>query len=458
MASICVICPRSWRPVGLHFKKILPRSTVVATSTRLQQRCGYSTATPQTDETAGLLSGVRILDFTRVLAGPFCTQILADYGADVIKVEQPVTGDGTRAWKGSGEAANWTSDIGPMSYFFASLNRNKRSITLDLKHKDGKKAIERLVQDGNIDVMIENFVPGTADRLGLGYEHLSKLNPRLIYASLSGYGSTGPYSKRAGYDAIAAAEAGFMQVTGHPGAPPIRAGLGMLDMSTGLYTHGAIASALYKREKTGRGQFISSSLFETQISMLISVGVNWLNRGIEGQRHGAAHPSAVPYNAWRCKNDIWMVVAANSEQQYQILCKRIGRPELIEDERFQTNALRVDHRADMEDILTEVFLTKTSDEWLEVFDGSGLAHGPVNTIERAFGHPQISPRDMILPLEWNALASGKWDAIGPAVKFSESKASVRRMPPLLGEHTDEVLEGVGYSSDEIGRLRKDGVL
>ena len=423
-----------------------------------KRRRSYSTAPISTEETSGLLSGVRILDFTRVLAGPFCTQILADYGADVIKVEQPITGDGTRAWKGSGEAASWKPDLGPMSYFFASLNRNKRSITLDLKNAAAKKAVERLVEKGDVDVVIENFVPGTADRLGIGYEQLSKLNPRLIYASLSGYGSTGPYAKRAGYDAIAAAEAGFMQVTGHPGAPPIRAGLGMLDMSTGLYTHGAIMGALYNREKTGRGQFISSSLFETQISMLISVGVNWLNRGIEGQRHGAAHPSAVPYNAWRCKNDIWMVVAANSEQQYQILCKRIGRPELIEDERFKTNALRVDHRSEMEEILTEVFLTKSSDKWLEVFDGSGLAHGPVNTIERAFGHPQVQPRDMILPLEWSALASGEWKAVGPAVKFSESTTSVRRMPPTLGEHTEEVLQSGGYSFEEIEKMRREGVI
>ena len=302
------------------------------------RRKNYSTASSAPTPN-GPLSGVRILDFTRVLAGPFCTQILADYGADVIKVEEPGKGDGTRAWKGKGEAELWKPDIGPMSFFFAAINRNKKSITLDLKKAEAKDAVYRLIEKGGIDVVIENFIPGTADRLGIGYDHLSKLNPRLIYASLSGYGSGGPYGNRAGYDAIAAAEAGFMQVTGHPGAPPIRAGLGMTDMATGLYTHGAIMGALYRREKTGRGQYISASLFESQISMLINVGVNWLNRGIEGQRHGAAHPSAVPYNAWRCKNDIWMVVAANSEPQYQKLCHLIDRPELIDDDRFKTNAI-----------------------------------------------------------------------------------------------------------------------
>lgn len=232
----------------------------------------------------------------------------------------------------------------------------------------------------------------------------------------------------------------------------------MTDMSTGLYTHGAIMGALYSREKTGRGQYISASLFETQVSMLISVGVSWLNRGVEGQRHGAAHPSAVPYNAWNCKNDIYIVIAANSDQQYRILCERIKRPELIDDKRFKTNALRVQHRTEIDQILADILATKSSDEWLQIFDGSGLAHGPVNTIERAFEHPQVAGRDMILPLEWDAQASGEWKAIGPAVKFSDTPASVRRMPPRLGEHTEEVLGDVGYSADKIDEMRQAGAI
>ena len=375
----------------------------------------------------------------------------------MIKVEQPKKGDETRNWKGKGEAESWQEGIGPISYFFSAINRNKRSITLDLKHPKGKDAVHRLIEKGDIDIVMENFVPGAADRLGIGYKDLSKLDPRLIYTSLSGYGSDGPYAKRAGYDAIAAAEAGFMQVTGHPDAAPIRAGLGMTDMSTGLYAHGAIMAALYSREKTGKGQYISTSLFETQISMLISVGVNWLNRGIEGQRYGAAHPSAVPYNAWQCKDGMWIVIAANSEQQYQILCKRMQRPELIEDDRFKTNALRIENRVTMDKTIADVIASKSLDEWMNVFDGSGLAHGPVNTIERAFEHPQIAARDMIQPLQWDAQASGEWRAIGPAVKFSETKATIRRQPPKLGEHTDEVLMDAGYSIDDVDALRKSGV-
>ena len=444
---LSLVCCRTG--VGLSVRSPSFR-TATLYSVHPQQSIGRkSTVSPS----SGPLQGVRILDFTRVLAGPFCTQILSDYGADVIKVEEPKKGDGTRAWQGKGESELWKPGTGPMSFFFAAINRGKRSIVLDLKKPEGKKAVHQLIEQGGIDVVIENFVPGTADRLGIGYEDLSKLNKRLIYASLSGYGSGGPYAKRAGYDAIAAAEAGFMQVTGHPGAPPVRAGLGMTDMATGLYTHGAITSALYSREKTGRGQYISASLFESQISMLINVGVNWLNRGIEGQRHGAAHPSAVPYNAWRCSNDIYMVVAANSEQQYQILCKKIGRPELIEDERFKTNALRVQNRTEIDQILADVFETKTSDKWLDLFDGSGLAHGPVNTIERAFQHPQIEGRNMVLPLKWDALESGQWKGIGPAVKFSETKAAIRRMPPKLGEHTEEVLHEAGYNVDDIEKVR-----
>ncbi len=421
-------------------------------------KTGRQYSTQQSQASKGLLDGVRILDFTRILAGPFCTQILADYGADVIKVEQPGKGDETRAWKGKGEAEMWQPDTGPMSFFFAALNRNKRSITLDLKKPEGKEAVHRLVESGEIDVVLENFVPGAADRLGIAYDDLSTLNSRLIYASLSGYGSSGPYANRPGYDAIAAAEAGFMQVTGHPDTPPIRAGLGMTDMSTGLYMHGAIMGALYNREKTGKGQYISASLFETQISMLIGIGVNWLNRSVEGQKYGAAHPSAVPYNAWQCKDGMWIVIAANSEQQYKILCRRMEREELIEDERFKTNALRVENRQAMDKAVAETISTKTLDEWLEVFNGSGLAHGPVNTIQRAFEHPQIDAREMIRNLQWNAQTDGQWKAIGPAIKFSDTKASIRRQPPRLGEHTEEVLQAAGYGSDDIDSMRSKGVL
>ncbi|KAK4539412.1 hypothetical protein LTR36_010975 [Oleoguttula mirabilis] len=416
----------------------------------------YNSSSPSSPLRDGPLKGIRVLDFSRILAGPFCTQILADYGADVIKVEVPGQGDETRSWQGKGEAAAWKDGTGPISFYFAAINRNKRSLTLDLKKPEALEVVRQLVKES--DVVVENFVPGGADRLGIGYAELSKLNPRLIYASISGYGSDGPYAKRAGYDAIAAAEGGLMHITGHPDGGPVRPGLGMTDMSTGLYTHGAIMAALYSREKTGRGQNISASLFETQISLLINIGANWLNMGRDGQRFGAAHPSIVPYNTWRCEDGIWLTLGANNDRQFKTLCQRIGRTELLDDHRFETNALRVEHRPVMDEILDSVFAAKTSKEWLQVLDGSGLAHGPVNSIQKAFEHPQTVAREMVQPMQWDAVASGEWKGIGVPVKFSETKGSVRERPPTLGEHTENVLSEAGYSVDDIRRLRDCGAV
>lgn len=415
----------------------------------------YSTS-PPSPVPDGPLKGIRVLDFGRILAGPFCSQILADYGADVIKVEQPGLGDETRSWQGKGEASAWKDGVGPISFYFAAINRNKRSLTLDLKKPEALEVVRKLVKE--TDVVIENFVPGGADRLGVGYNALSEINPKLVYASISGYGSDGPYAKRAGYDAIAAAEGGLMHITGHPNGGPVRPGLGMTDMSTGLYAHGAIMAALYNREKTGRGQHISASLFETQLSLLTNIAANWLNMGRDGQRYGAAHPSIVPYNTWRCKDDIWLALAANNDRQFKTLCQLINRADLLEDDRFKTNTLRVEHRPAMDELLDAIFASKTSGEWLRVLDDSGLAHGPVNTIQKAFEHPQAVAREMIQPLQWDAVASGKWTGVGVPVKFSETKGAVRQKPPTLGEHTGEVLAEVGYKEDDIRRLRERGAL
>jgi succinate--hydroxymethylglutarate CoA-transferase len=399
----------------------------------------------------GALERVRVLDFSRILAGPFCSQILADYGADVIKVES-LQGDETRSWQGAGEAADWKEDAGPISFYFASVNRNKRSISLDLKQPEALEVVYELVKTS--DVVLENFVPGSADRLGIGYAKLSGINPRLVYASISGYGGSGPYSKRAGYDAIAAAEGGLMHITGHPDGSPVRPGLGMTDMATGLYTHGAVVAALYSRDRTGQGQHISSSLFETQISLLINIGANWLNRGVEGKRYGAAHPSIVPYNTWECKDGLWLTVAANNDRQFRTLCERLRCFDLLDDERFATNAMRVQHRPLMDEIFDAKFKAKSSEEWLKVLDGSGLAFGSVNTIQKAFEHPQTQARDMIQPMDWPAVQSGLWQSIGPPVKFEKTKAAIVSRPPLLGEHTEEILGEIGYSKGKIEDLQQ----
>lgn len=217
-------------------------------------------------------------------------------------------------------------------------------------------------------------------------------------------------------------------------------------------------AALLHRAKTGQGQYISASLFETQLSLLINVGANWLNMGIDGKRWGAAHPSIVPYNTWKCKDDVWLTVAANNDKQYQKLCRVIDRNDLAEDARYATNTQRVERRLEMEEIFEAVFATKTSQEWLKLLDGTGLAHGRVNTIQKAFEHPQAIARDMAQDMDWDAVQTGEWKGIGPAVKFSESKASIRSRPPVLGEHTDDVLAEAGYGPEEIQRLREQGAI
>ena len=249
-----------------------------------------------------------------------------------------------------------------------------------------------------------------------------------------------------------------MHITGHADGPPVRPGLGMTDMSKGLYAHGAILAALYARHRTGRGQKIEASLFETQLSLLINVGNAWLNMGQEGKRYGAAHPSIVPYNTYQTKNGEYLALAANTDRQYQILCERLGKMELARDERFKTNQLRVENREVVDGMLDDTFKTKTIEEWLVVLDGSRLAHGPVNSIQKAFEHPQTQARHMVQSLACDELVGGELKAIGVPVKFSETQGSNRSGPPLLGQHTGEVLGGMGYTDDEIARLREQDVI
>ncbi|CAK7207954.1 hypothetical protein SEUCBS139899_010769 [Sporothrix eucalyptigena] len=354
-----------------------------------------------------------------------------------------------------GEDTIWKEDIGPMSTYFTAINRNKRSVTLNLKDKRGKNVLRRLVKTA--DVLIENFKPGTMDRLGLGYDHLKEVNPRLIYASISGYGTTGPFASRGGYDPIASAEAGLMHITGERGGAPVRPGLGLIDMATGLYIHGAISAAVYARTVTGRGQRIDASLFETQLSLLINVGLTWLNLGIEAERWGSQHPSIVPYDAFPTK-DLYLVCGATNDAQFSTLCKLLGLDDLVTDERFTTNPKRVANRDILTPIFNDVFRSKTTDEWIEVFTGAGLAFAPINNMERAFGHPQTEARGMVADIAFEPKRSGTHRLIAPAVKFSETVATIRSQPPRLGQHTDEVLGEHGYKAEEIQSLRTNGVV
>ncbi|KAF2209830.1 hypothetical protein CERZMDRAFT_46322 [Cercospora zeae-maydis SCOH1-5] len=407
------------------------------------------------NEAAGALRGLKILDVTRVLSGPFCTQILADYGAEVIKIEETGKGDETRHWLMAGEEKQWKSDVGPISNYFCAINRNKRSITLNLKSTEAKEIFFELLKTS--DVLVENYKPGTMDRLGLGYEVLAKVNPRLIYASISGYGPTGPYGNRGGYDPIAAAEAGLLHVTGERNGPPVRPGIGMIDMATGLYLHGAIMAALIARQRTGLGQRVDASLFETQISLLTNVGMSWLNRGIEAERWGLQHPSIAPYNAYKTR-DLHLVCGATNDAQFEKFCKLLGRDGLLGDERFATNRKRVDHREYLNTIFDEIFLTKTTDEWLKIFDGSGLAYAPINNMERTFAHPQTKARDMVQELDTDLSTEGQVKVIGPAVKFSSTKTSYRSSPPALGQHTRDVLAEIGIDGEKLDDLKSKKII
>ncbi|KAK7567953.1 CoA-transferase family III domain-containing protein [Phyllosticta citricarpa] len=406
---------------SVEYDSFLPAHTVCPTVWLMYDRprivssgCSNSMQQPRNAGSQGSLAGLKVLDLSRILPAPLCTQVLADYGADVIKVEQRGTGDDSRHWTVNGEAGKWKTE-GPMSFYFNAINRNKRSITLDLKKREKE--------------------------LGIGYDVVSRINPNIIYASISGYDSSGPYAKRAGYNAIAAAEAGLMHISGEPGQLPVRPGLGMVDMCTGLYMHGAILAALNAREKTGKGQKLDASLFETQISLLINIGANWLNLGL-----------IAPFNTFKAK-DGYMALGANNDRQFKILVERMRRKDLLQDPRFQTNSMRVQHREILDGILNEILTNKPLDEWMVVFDGSGLAHGPVNTIENAFAHPQIQARDMVESIPCENVEAGELKVIGVPVKFGETAGSIRSRAPFLGEHSDEILAEIGYTKADMEQLR-----
>lgn len=326
------------------------------------------------------------------------------------------------------------------------------------------------------------------DRLNIGYQRLRQRNPAIIYASLSGksscllhgnpcaaaksrdtkadlrpgtrvgYGTTGPYANRGGYDPIASAEAGLLHVTGEHKGPPVRPGLGMVDMATGLYMHGAILAALQARTKTGTGQRVDASLFETQISLLTNVGLSWLNLGIEAERWGCQHPSIVPYDAFKTK-DLYLVCGATNDAQFAILCSLLGLESLVKDPRFATNPSRVENREVLGPIFNAIFETRTTAEWIKEFEGNGIPYAPINNMERTFSHPQAVARRMVAEVALDAAQDGHVRLIGPAAKFSETQASIRREPPRLGQHTEDVLfSELGIDNAETRILKKEGVV
>jgi crotonobetainyl-CoA:carnitine CoA-transferase CaiB-like acyl-CoA transferase len=395
----------------------------------------------------GPLSGIRILDLSRQLAGPYCSMMLGDLGADVIKVERPRFGDDTREWgppfAAPGESA-----------YFVCVNRNKRSITVDFKTAAGIELIKSLA--GKSDVFIENFTPGTVDDLGIGYETIRKINPRIIYCSITGFGPTGPYRNRTGYDLAVSAFGGLMGITGEPDRPPVKVGVAITDVTTGIMAQGAITAALFAREKTGRGQHLNLSLLETQVSVLVNMGSSYLISGEIPRRWGTAHETIVPYQGFETK-DKYIIIAVGNDQLWIKFCKILGVPKLAFDPRFKTNPLRVKNREKCVAIVAPMLKTKTRDEWLELLNAESIPCAPINNMAEVFKDPQVLHRDMLVEVEHPS--AGKIKMAGIPVKYSDTKASVYRPPPLLGEHTDEILaEVLGYDKLRIDELRTDGII
>lgn len=392
--------------------------------------------------------------------------LLADLGADVIKIEHPKGGDDTRSWlppfaeppnpppaPPAGKEDYWSS-LPPESAYFLSVNRSKRSITVDLKSPAGKKIIYDLVRTA--DVVVENYLPGKLASMGLGYEDMKKVKPDIIYASLTGYGQTGSYRDKAGYDVIIAADAGLMHITGEPDGPPVKIGVAMTDLTTGLYVHGAIMAALLGRQKTGKGVHIDASLFESQIASLANIASNYLIAGKEAGRHGDKHPSIVPYQTFQAKDGRIMLGAGN-DGQFRFLCKLLNRPELSEDERYATNAARVANRDTLIPLLDKLLGERTVQEWCDMIDGK-IPAAPIRNIRGTFEeHPQSKDRKVVEDVDHPR--AGRIKIVAPAVRYGGGKMKVTRPPPVLGEHTDEVLmQELGMSEDEVRELRKNGAI
>ena len=409
-----------------------------------------------TERRSGPLAGVRVLDLSRVLAGPWATQLLADLGADVIKVERPGAGDDTRAW-GPPFAERDDGSRGDAAYFFAA-NRNKRSLTVDMASPEGAALLRRLAEGA--DVLVENFRTGGLAKYGLDWESLHTANPKLVYCSITGFGHTGPLKDRAGYDYMIQAMGGLMSITGQPdGAPggePMKVGVAVADLFTGLYASNAILAALLHARATGEGQHVDLALFDAQAAMLANQASNFFASGEAPSRMGNAHPNLAPYQPFRTA-DGEVVVAVGNDGQFRALCVAVGEPALADDARFRSNADRVAHRADLATVLEARMRSLPTAAWIAAFEDAGVPCGPVNTVDRVFAEPQAEARGLVVEQTRADLAEPIRSVASP-IRLSATPASYDAPPPALGAHTDEVLAELGLDAAEIADLRARSVI
>jgi crotonobetainyl-CoA:carnitine CoA-transferase CaiB-like acyl-CoA transferase len=391
------------------------------------------------------LDGVRVVDLSRVLAGPFCGALLGDLGADVIKVEDPTTGDESRTWPPhmDGESAGYIVN-----------NRNKRGIAVALKAPEGVQIVRRLARDA--DVLIENFRTGTMEEFGLGYDELTVANPRLVYCSISAFGRTGPRAHGAGYEALMQAFSGIMSITGEPGGPPVRCGVSFLDLTTGILCAFGVLGALHHRNRTGLGQRVDGSLLETAIGLLNFQAEGYLLAGTVPKALGSAHPSVCPYRNFRCRDGQWVFIAAANDRLWKRLAHALGLGPLVDDPRFASNAERVKHRATLEPALAEAIACHDRAGLLKLLEDAGVPATPVNTVDQMLTDEQTQSRRVIRRARHPKL--GEIPVVGMPVGFSQFEPGIRRHAPVRGEHTDEVLAECGYTASEIAALRAKKVV
>ena len=374
---------------------------------------------------AAALDKIKVVDLTRTLAGPFCTMLMGDMGAEVIKVEEPTGGDETR---------KWTPFVNGESTQFLTFNRNKRSLSVNLKEREGLKIVQDLAADA--DVMIESFRAGTLDRLGLGYEAIKKTNPGVVYCSISGYGRTGPMADMPGYDLLIQAYSGLMSLTGDPEGSPLRIGFSLVDLFTGMMAYGTILTALRQRDQTGKGQWVESALLDGQVAALSYHATGFMGTGVEPKRMGSGHPSLVPYQSFSASDGQFIIGCAN-QGLWERMCRAIGQDAMLDDPRYTTNTDRVEHRAECVGELSALFAQKTTAHWVDLIVEAGVPCGPINTVADVVSNPQVLARNMIAEVDHPNIPNLKFP--GSPLKLTDSPATIRRVPPMLGQHNEYIL-------------------